>query len=91
MKKRLILLSSFLLLSFFMVNNLLAQEKPREASKAKTEMSKKETPSKCASCPSLAKCNNQAAVDAKNDKGKELEGKEEKPVATSEKKKDKGK
>ena len=87
MKKRMILVSGFLLLSFFMVNNLLAQEKPKEASKAKTEMSKKEAPNKCASCPTLAKCNSEASVEAKKENGKALEGKEEKPVATSGKKK----
>ncbi len=91
MKKRIILLSSFLLLSFFIVNNLVAQEKTQEASKAKTEMTKKKAPSKCASCPSLAKCNSEAAVEVKKENGKELEGKEEKPVATTEKTKAKEK
>ena len=74
-----------------MVNIVVAQEKTPETSKAKTEMDKKEVPTKCASCPSLAKCNSEAAVKAKNQNGKELEGKEEKPVATNEKKKTKEK
>jgi len=91
MKKRIILLSSFLLLSFFMVSIVAAQEKTQEPTKAKTEMNKAKAPSNCASCPSLAKCNSEAAVEAKKENGKELEGKEEKPEATTEKKKAKEK
>ena len=87
MKKRIILLSSIIVLSFFVVNSVVAQEKPQEPKKAKTEMVKKDVSSKCGSCPSLAKCNKEAAVEAKKENGKECEGTVEKPLTASEKRK----
>jgi len=87
MKKRIILLSSMVILSFFVVNSVVAQEKPQEPKKAKTEMVKKDVSSKCGSCPSLAKCNNEAAVQAKKEHEKECEGTVEKPMTASEKRK----
>ena len=87
MKKRIILLSSIIVLSFFVVNSVVAQEKPQEPKKAKTEMVKKDVSSKCGACPSLAKCNKEAAVEAKKENGKKCEGTVEKPLTASEKRK----
>ena len=78
MKKRIILLSGFLIISFFMLNDIAAQEKPKTASKAKIETTNKKTPSKCAGCPSLAKCNKDSAVVEKKENGEAIENKREK-------------
>ncbi len=88
MKKRIILLSSITLLSFFMVTSVVAQEKTQDVKKtAKTEMVKKDISKKCKACPSLSKCTGEAAVKAKKENGKTSEGKVEKPLTISEKKK----
>lgn len=88
MKKRIILLSSITLLSFFMITSVVAQEKTQDVKKkAKTEMVKKDISKKCAGCSSLSKCTSEAAVKAKKENGKTSEGKVEKPVTIQEKKK----
>lgn len=86
MKKRFILLSSTLLLSFFMLSSVDAQQKATEATKSKTEI---EAPAKCAACPSAATCKGEAAVSENKKAQKEMEAKKQKPVATNEKKKKK--
>jgi len=94
MKKRIILLSGIILLSFFMVTSVVAQEKTKDVekkAKAKTEMVKKDISKKCQACPSLSKCTSEAAVKAKKENEKTCEGKVEKPVTTNEKKKAKKK
>ncbi len=85
MKKRIILLTTTLILSFFVVNSVVAQDKPQEPKKAKTEMVKKDVSSKCGSCPSLAKCNKDGAVKARAESG-EVAATKEKDVATKKKK-----
>ncbi len=70
MKKRILLLASATLLSFFFVIGASAQEKVQDAKKvvkAKTELVKKDIPKKCQECPSLSKCLGEAAkcTDAK--------------------------
>lgn len=88
MKKRIILLSSITLLSFFLVTNAVAQEKTKESKKiVKKEMVKKDISSKCQGCPTLDKCDGEAALKAKEENGKACEGKVEKPLTISEKKK----
>ena len=94
MKKRIILLSGIILLSFFMVTSVVAQEKTQDVkkkAKAKTEMVKKDISSKCKGCPTLDKCDSEAALKAKKEKEKACEGKVEKPVTTNKKKKAKKK
>ena len=91
MKKRIILLSSITLLSFFLVTNAIAQEKAKESKKiVKKEMVKKDISGKCGGCPTLDKCDGEAALKAKKEKGNTCEGKVEK-VATTDKKKKKEK
>ncbi|MCK5136799.1 MAG: hypothetical protein KAR19_13495 [Bacteroidales bacterium] len=88
MKKRVIQLSSIIFLSFFMIASVVAQEKPQDVKKkAKTEMVKKDISKKCKGCPSLEKCNSEAAVKARKENGKECEGTAEKPLTASEKRK----
>ena len=88
MKKRIILLSSITLLSFFLVTNAVAQEKTKESKKiVKKEMVKKDISKKCKACPSLSKCTSEEAVKTKKENGKTSEGKVEKPLTISEKKK----
>lgn len=90
MKKRIILLSSITLLSFFIVTSVVAQEKTNDVekkAKAKTEIVKKDISSKCKGCPTLDKCNSEAAVKTKKENGKTSEGKVEKPLTIREKKK----
>ncbi len=89
MKKRILSLFSITLLSFFMVISVAAQEKTQDVkknAKAKTEMVKKDISKKCQACPSLSKCNSEAAVKAKKENEKAIEGKEEKPLTANEKK-----
>ena len=89
MKKRILSLFSITLLSFFMVVSVAAQEKTQDVkknAKAKTEMVKKDISKKCQACPSLSKCNSEAAVKAKKENGKDIEGKVEETVTASEKK-----
>lgn len=88
MKKRIILLSSIMLLSFFIVTNVVAQEKTQDVQKkAKKEMVKKDMSKKCAGCSSLSKCTSETAVKAKKENGKTGEGKVEKSLTIREKKK----
>ena len=78
MKKRILFLASVTLLSFIFVMGASAQEKvqdTKKVAKAKTELTKKEIPAKCAACPSLTKC---LGEDAKGAVAKtDLKGKEE--------------
>ena len=75
MKKRLVLLASITLGSFFFVIGASAQEKVQNGKKevkAKTELNKQEIPKKCQECPSLAKClgeDAKAAVAKKSGEG----------------------
>ena len=73
-----------------MVTSVVAQDKTQDVKKkaiTKTEMVKKDMSKKCAGCSSLSKCTSEAAVKAKEENGKACEGKVEKPLTISEKKK----
>jgi len=92
MKKRIILLSSITVLFLFFVTNAVAQEKAKESKKiVKKEMVKKDVSSKCGGCPTIDKCDSEAALKAKEEKGNTCEGKAEKAVTTDKKKKAKKK
>lgn len=58
MKRRIVLFASLTLLSFFFVIGATAQDKAQEVKKVvkKTELVKKDIPTKCLECPSLEKC-----------------------------------
>jgi len=92
MKKRIILLSSITVLFLFFVTNAVAQEKAQESKKiVKKEMVKKDVSSKCGGCPTLDKCDSEAALKAKEEKGKTCDGEVKKVATTNEKKKPKKK